>query len=171
MGLVILTVAALLDPILIALAVLAAWPLGDIFAHRRWWTLAATCVVLAYPTSVIPIWVNAYFYSRVEFDEAMPIDPSYDPFAEIEGTRYEDYGDRFTGVRNHNDTEMVMAQIDRQTAKCEALLGYRSRHFNDVMRDCRATIAKATLIATGLVLLLAASISRRRFIRNGNSWF
>lgn len=54
-------------------------------------------------------------------DQSEPFDPEYRPYEDIQGTKYEQYSDRFVEVRNERQGTMVKSQIDREIEDRSAL--------------------------------------------------
>ncbi len=49
-----------------------------------------------------------------DYDPLKPFDPDYRPWDDIQGTLYEQYGDRFAGARDREDVLAMQAQIDQE---------------------------------------------------------
>jgi hypothetical protein len=52
--------------------------------------------------------------SDFEYDRSVPRDPTYRAWEDIQGTKYEDYAERFVEARNREQVNGMKAQIDRE---------------------------------------------------------
>jgi hypothetical protein len=89
--------------------------------------------------------MNSFAYNPAE-----PIDPEYSPYAEIEGTHYQDYWERFAGARTPSDAAAMKAQIDRENEDRQTLAAAGARGF--FLSMGASLLSPSTLLPGGVIV-------------------
>ncbi len=165
---------SLLNPIVIIIGSVAGVLLGSIIKTVRNWFIAAVflsgilavCLAYAYASSTSPF--------DYRFDQSLKFDSNYSPWADIDGTIYQDFADSFVGAHNAAEVRKMKRSIDQRERDCRVLLvgtvADVNRGINPIsgkpliygkpwFQLCNALSFRARAAGFYIIILLAASLT------------